>query len=181
MIHMISRLSFVFLIMVSCIRNENDSSSLKMKEDSYFPLHIGDYWKIDDQNKTEVKDTVRIDGKLFYQLYSIVGGDATSTVYFRLDEDNNLIEGYPEDPSAQYLHAKFDAAVGETFYTLNDKTINDYLVTVKSKSDSSMVFEFDMVYHPNLKGQKHTVEYIKGIGRKDIWKEVRINGIVYKF
>jgi hypothetical protein len=181
---MVKNLSFsclILLLLLACNRNENETGKLKTAEDSFFPLEVGNYWKINDQNYTEIRDTVRIGGKSFYELYSIVGGDATSTVYYRLDEENNLIEGYPENPSEHYLHAKFNADVGEVFYTLNDKTVNDYQVTVKSKSDSSIVFEFDMVYHPNLKGQKHLVEYIRGIGRKDIWKEIRINGIIHRF
>ncbi|MCZ4245797.1 hypothetical protein [Pedobacter punctiformis] len=167
---------FTFLMSASC----KNMAAHKNLPDSFLPMQVGNYWKMSATSYTEIQDTLRIDGKLYYKFYSLVGGDATSTNYYRIDEQNRLVEGYIDEPKKVYVKASFNAKLGDIFYTLNDKTENDYQVKVVSKTDSDMVFEFDMVYHPNLKGSKHTEKYIKGKGWADEWKEVKINGIVYK-
>jgi hypothetical protein len=145
------------------------------------PLQIGNYWRVNDENYTEIQDTVRIKGRLFYKIYSLIGGDAIAEDYYRIDENQNLISSSPRYPDYQYIKAKFGANVGDSFQTLGDKDVNDYKVTVVEKTPSSMTFSFDMIYHPNLKGHPHTVTYLKGLAWKGNWKEIRINGKVYKY
>ncbi|WP_131537382.1 hypothetical protein [Pedobacter nototheniae] len=170
-------IAIVVLMSSSC---KNKMATDKNPSNSFFPMQIGNYWKMSPTSYTEIQDTTQIDGKLYYKFYSLVGGDATSTNYYRIDEQNRLVESYTDDPKKVYVKADFNAKPGDIFYTLNDKTENDYQVKVLSKTDSDMVFEFDMVYHPNLKGSKHTEKYIKGKGWADNWKEIKINGKVYK-
>ena len=171
-------LLIISLVITSCevqkVEIEKTSSS-----ESFLPMEIGNYWRNGDHTYTEIRDTVRFDGKLYYKFYSLIGGDAISEEYLRIDDHNQLWSGNPGNSGKEYLKAKFDAKVGDTFYTLNDKTWNDYLVKLVEKSETKRVFEFDMVYHPNLKGQKHNVTYIKGKGFEGPWQSVRISGVVY--
>lgn len=161
---------------------EEDLNQLQKEtgSESFMPLHIGNYWRMNDLSYTEVQDTVRIGGELYYKLFSLVGGDAVMEEYLRIDANENLISSSPEHPDRQYIKAKFNANVADTFQTLGDETVNDYKVTVVEKTDSKMTFSFDMIYHPNFKGRPHTVTYLKGLGLDDSWKEIRINGKVFQ-
>jgi len=148
-------------------------------KDSFLPMQIGNLWFLNNENYTEITDTVRINNKLFYQFYSLIGGDVTSTSYLRIDEQNRLIESYPDAPLKIYLKADFNASLGSKFFTTGDKDYNDNEVTVLQKSDTEMTFSFDMIYHPNLKGHPHSIKYIRGKGFTGNWKKLKINGIVY--
>ena len=171
------------LILLSLILNSCELQNVEIEKDSpsetFLPMEIGNYWKKGTHTYTEIQDTLRFDSKLYYKFYSLVGGDVISVRYFRLDESNQLLEGYPSDPGKEYLMAKFDAKVGDTFFTLNDQSWNDYQVKLIEKTQDKRVFEFDMIYHPNLKGHPHTVTYFKGKGFEGPWDSVRISGIVY--
>jgi hypothetical protein len=155
--------------------------SIKFASDSFLPMNIGNYWLLNNENYTRITGTIRIDGNLFYEFYSLIGGDAIGVQYLRIDENNNLIEKSPNNSNWNYLHAKFNSNVGDTFYTLNDKSINDCLVSVIYKNTDTIKFAFDNVYHPTLKGQKYFKAYIRGVGFEGNWSEVRINKYVYRF
>jgi len=148
--------------------------------DSFMPMQIGNKWSHGAHSYTEIQDTVRIGKQLYYKFYSLVGGDATDTKYFRIDENNQLLESYPDQPGVVYVHAKFNANVNDVFFTLNDKSTNDYQVKLVEKTANRRTFEFDMVYHPNLKGSTHKVSYLKGIGLDDDWTSIKINGKIIK-
>ena len=164
------------LLFVACntTRIRKDSTS------SFLPMQIGNYWKTDAQNYTEIQDTMRIDGQLYYKFYSLIGGDAVSTAYLRINENNQLKESWPETAGKEYTRAKFDSKVGDSFFTLNDRTTNDYKVTVTEKTDKKMTFSFDMIYQDNMKGHPHEVTYIKGQGLDDGSKSIKINGKIIK-
>lgn len=148
--------------------------------DSFMPMQIGNKWSHGANSYTEIQDTVRIGKQLYYKFYSLVGGDATDTKYLRTDEKNQLVESYPDQPGVVYVHAKFNANVNDVFFTLNDKSTNDYQVKLIEKTADKRTFEFDMVNHPNLKGSKHKVSYLKGIGLDDNWTSIKINGKIIK-
>lgn len=157
------------------------ADNIQYFSDSFLPMEIGNYWKINEDNYIEIVDTIRIKGDLFYKFYSLTGGDASGTKYLRIDNENNLIEKSPVLPSWEYIHAKFNAPVGDKFYTLSDSSVNDYEVTLSFKDDTSVKFTFKMVYHEILKGQEHIVAYKKGLGFDDRWKEVSISGTIYRY
>jgi hypothetical protein len=167
------------LIITSCEVQHMEIEKTNSSE-SFLPMEIGNYWRNGEHTYIEIQDTLRIGSNLYYKFYSLTGGDVYSTTYMRLDAENQLWEGYPTTPGKEYLKAKFNANVGDTFYTLNDQSWNDYQVKFIEKSEDKRVFEMDMVYHPNLKGQKHTVTYYKGKGFEGPWESVRISGVVYK-
>jgi hypothetical protein len=169
------KLLLLSLFFVGCIKNKTHDSS-----QSFLPMQIGNYWKKNAQNYTEIQDTLTINGKLYFKFYSLIGGDAASTSYLRIDENNQLIESWPLEPTKEYIHAKFDGKVKESFFTLNDKTTNDYKVTIINKTDEKITFSFDMIYHPNIKGHPHQISYIKGQGLADNWAHIKINGNIIK-
>ncbi len=174
----------IVLTLIGCndeFYNENEERSDQYLSDSFLPMSVGNYWKINEQNYTEIMDTVRIEGDLYYEFYSLTGGDASSTKYLRIDHDNNLIERIPANTEWRYVRAKFNAPAGHKFYTLNSETVNDYEVTVVSNNDDTVQFSFDMVYHPNFKGHPHMVSYKKGLGLIENWKEVKIDSTVYTY
>ncbi len=171
-------LSFILisLFILSCQMNKDQN----LAADSFLPMQIGNLWYMNAQSYTEIKDTVRINKKLFYKFYSLVGGDAVSTVYLRIDEQNKLIEGYPDSPLKTYTRADFNAKMGDKFFTTGEKDENDNEVTVIQKSDTEMTFSFDPIYHPNLKGYPSQVKYIKGKGWAEKFKKLKIDGVVYQ-
>jgi len=169
-------LPFLF---VAC-KMQNPKNTENNFSESFLPMQIGNYWKMDAQNYTEIQDTMRIDGKLYYKFYSLIGGDAVSTTYLRIDENNQLKESWTEATGKEYTRAKFNSKVRDSFFTLNDQSNNDYKVTVIEKTDKKMTFSFDMIHQDNMKGQTHQVTYIKGQGLDDGWKNIKINGKVIK-
>ncbi|NEU09590.1 hypothetical protein GZH53_14785 [Flavihumibacter sp. R14] len=166
------------LMLTSCEKKPLELEKFSSTE-SFLPMEIGNYWRIGTQDYIEIQDTVRFGDHLYYKFFGLTGGDVHSTTYMRLDANNQLWEGYPRDPGKEYLKAKFDANVNDTFFTLNDQSVNDYKVKLIEKTADKRVFEMDMVYHPNFKGHPHTVTYIKGKGFEGPWKTMRISGVVY--
>lgn len=173
------QVAILALLFTSCMTQSKKSIDSQASE-SFLPMQIGNYWKNNAHNYTEIEDTVRIDGETYYKFYSLVGGDAVATTYLRIDKDNQLWESYPSDPKTKYLKARFNGEVNDTFFTLNDKSENDNKVTITEKTDKKMTFSYDMIYHPNLKGQPNPVSYIKGQGFEGDWKALKINDVIIK-
>lgn len=169
-------LILVILVILSCHKKKVENAAA----DSFLPMQIGNLWYMNAQSYTEIKDTVRINKKLFYQFYSLVGGDASSTIYMRIDERNRLVEGYPNSPAKTYIHADFNAKIGEKFFTTGEKDENDNEVTVVQKSDQEMTFSFDPIYHPNLKGHPSEIKYIKGKGLAEKYQKIKIDGVLFQ-
>ncbi|GAB3425990.1 hypothetical protein GCM10027516_29350 [Niabella aquatica] len=149
--------------------------------DSYLPMEVGNYWRTNDENYIKITDTKMIDNGLFYEFSSRIGGDVFGKNYYRIDKDNNLIEKFPDHPGSVYTHAKFGAKVGDVFYTTGKKDWNDLYVKITYKGDEQITFEYDMINHPNLKGQKSYRSFKRGFGFAQNWKEVKIGDKVYKF
>jgi len=149
-------------------------------EDSFLPMQIGNYWKIDSQNYTEIQDTVRLDGKLYYKFYALVGGDGVAITYLRIDEHNRLVESWPAANGKEYIRAQFNSKLGDSFFTLSDQSSNDYKVTVIEKTDKQMIFSLDRVHHDYLNEEPYKVTYVKGVGLQDRWKSIKINGKIIK-
>ena len=68
-----------------------------------------------------------------------------------------------------------------SYLPLNDKTANDYEVKVIYNSNDTFKFEFNMISHPSLDGDKHIRAYKKGLGFVGNWKEIKINNNTYKY
>ena len=69
--------------------------------ESFLPMQIGNYWKNNDDNYTEILDTLRIQGDLYYKFYSLIGGDGILIQYLRIDNEQNLIRSHPDFPDSK--------------------------------------------------------------------------------
>jgi hypothetical protein len=167
----------VLIFLSSCSKPDNNISN--PANDSFLPMSIGNYWKNNDENYTKITDTLRIQGDLYYKFNSLIGGDAISIAYLRIDENLNLIESYPDNPDFKYIHAKFNAQLGSTFWTIDNQSVNDFKATMIEKEESSRAFEFQRVFHPNAK-DKHIVKYIRGLGWNN-FKEIKIGEDIFNF
>lgn len=145
--------------------------------ESFLPMHIGNYWKNNDDNYTEIIDSLRIQGDLYFKFHSLIGGDGILIQYLRIDNDQNLISTHPDYPDSKSIQAKFNASLGSRFWTRNDQTVNDFRVTVIEKEDTLRTFEFQMVYHPILRGT-HRKTYIRGLGWNN-YNQIKIDGNIY--
>ncbi len=165
----------IIIFLVSC--NQSDDNTINPTNSSYLPMKIGNYWKTNDNNITRITDTVRIQGNLYYEFNSLIGGDVISKQYLRIDENQNLIESFPENPNISYIQAKFNEPVGSTFWTINDQSVNDFKVSVLNKEESTITFEFERIYHTTA-NDKHTVSYRKGLGWNN-YKEIKIDDEIF--
>lgn len=173
----ISLILFILLISpIGCTKDE-DGDTNDFNSDSFYPMSIGNYWKMNDENFTKIVDTLRIQGNLFYKFYSLIGGDMTGTEYFRIDDENNLIGGSISNPEHKSTHAKFNSSVEDTFYLLNDILLSPYRIVMTFKNDDTIKFEWETINHPNLHS-KFTKTYKRGFGLVGNWKEVCINNKV---
>ncbi|WP_157255351.1 hypothetical protein [Pedobacter sp. Leaf216] len=170
--------SLILMLFVCCAFGACKKEKEQANNNSFLPMQIGNLWYHNNENFTEITDTLRLNNKLFYKFYSLIGGDAEAISYLRIDEQNRLIESYPSAPAKSYLKADFNAKVGDKFFTTGAKDVNDNEVTVVQKTDSEMVFSFDIVYQENLKGHPYQVKYVKGVGFSGNWKKLIINGVV---
>ncbi len=180
--HLVAMLVFLSFISVGCKKEKQAEAhnNPPVNNDSYLPMEVGNYWKTNDQNYTEIRGTKTIHDQLFYEFFSLVGGDAVSVRYLRINENGDLIEMYPDGSSTVYTHAKFNAEVGDIFYTTGEEDWNDYMVKLIEKEDDVIKFEWDMAYHPNLKGHKFYHSYKKGFGYFG-HKEIKIGDDIYRF
>ncbi|RZK16781.1 MAG: hypothetical protein EOO86_14090 [Pedobacter sp.] len=148
--------------------------------DSFLPMQVGNLWYTNKENYTTIQDSTLIDGKLFYKFYSLIGGDAISISYLRIDEQGKLIASDPKYPDLRVVRADFNAKVGDVFFTTGSGTDTDQQVTVTEKTSSQMSFSFENIYHPNLKGHPYLNTYIRGQGFPGNWAKLRINGVQIK-
>ncbi|PWS30259.1 hypothetical protein [Pedobacter paludis] len=147
---------------------------------SFLPMQVGNLWYMNKENYTEIKDSVMISGKLYYQFYSLVGGDGIAISYLRIDESGKLIASDPKYPTMQIQQGSFNGKIGDKFFTTGQGSDIDQEVTITEKTDTKISFSFDYIYHPNLKGHPYLVSYIKGQGFPGNWTRLRINGVEKK-
>ena len=174
--HVLIVLALLFIVTFTSCESDNEASS----EENWLPLEIGNYWKKGEYVLYEVVDTVRIDGDLFYKIQMQFSYDEGGTKYLRIDENQNLIEKFPNNPGTQSLRAKFDIELGDTFYQNDNNPGSDFLGTLMERTDSIMSFRFQRVNHPTLTDE-HTDIYINGLGWWYDWEEIKIGEDVYFF
>lgn len=166
------------IILVSC--KKPFATPAAGRSDSFLPMQVGNLWYMNNQNFTEIKDSVMISGKLYYKFVSLIGGDAYATSYLRIDENGKLISSDPRFPDLKVIRGDFSAKVGDQFFTTGIGNDTDQQVTVTEKTDTKMSFSFDYIYHVNLKGHPYVNTYIKGQGYPGDWTRLKINGVVLK-
>ncbi len=184
--HLVTMLVFLSFISTGCKKEKQVETydNPPLNNESYLPMQVGNYWKINDQNYTKILGTKTISDQLFYEVVSLIGGDAGSVQYLRINDDGDLIEMYPDGSSTVYTHAKFNAEEGGIFYTTGRGDLSDNMVKLVEKKDDIIKFEWDMVYHPNMKGHKSYRSYKKGLGffeEINPYTEIKIGEDIYRF
>ena len=173
-------LIFVIVMMLSLGCKKDHNPVQPPASDSFLPMQVGNLWYTNNQNYTEIKDSVVISGKLYYKFYSLIGGDAVSTSYLRIDEQGKLVASDPKYPDLRVVRADFNGKVGDKFFTTGQGNDTDNEVTIIEKTSTQMSFSFDAIYHPNLKGHPYVVSYVKGQGFPGNWTKLKINGVTLK-
>lgn len=162
--------SFIFALTATILSGcAQEDVTTQTAQGSYLPMHVGNRWKINAENYTEIRDTLRINGERFYYFYSLIGGDIVMQQYLRIDEELRLVERFPGDPDFRYLHADFGAEVGDTFSTIGDGSRNDYRVEVVTKTDSTITFNYQNKQDDYMRYQ-HT--FIRGLGYQEEYERV---------
>lgn len=161
----------VLAVFMSC---KSSTSNQVDKSLGYLPLQVGNYWEYDDRNYIEIKSKKEIEGHVYYEFYKLMGGDAFSIEFLRIDFNDNLVGISEDDPNFKYTRAKFNLNKNDVFCTIGDGSINDALVTVTEKTEDKMTFRNELV-----SGVVYTETFVKGIGFYDEdLKEIRIGGKV---
>lgn len=174
----LSTLFLTLLFLVSCSSDDDVTEP----QASFLPMSIGNYWKHDFDTFTEITDTLRIQGNLYYK-FDGQDYDYGWTRYLRIDENAQLIESHPLTPDKQYIIAKFNAEVGTEWWTDQNGQYPKKRTLVIKNDDRRVIYQqsyrnWDIDPSPRLIGYSVT-EYFAGIG----WKspEVSIDGEVFYF
>lgn len=178
----------IIFLLAACKKEESTGYNSDGKpitgSDSWYPMQVGNYWRISDNDYTEIQDTLRINNKLYYKFYSLIGGDGQSVNYLRIDENQNLIEAYTRYPNQEDTRAKFAGQLGEVFSpsSSNQNTGNNFFVKISYKSESKMIFLLDIDHNNFLYGGIPTT-YYKGIGPDydGLYTTIKIGGKVYNY
>ncbi len=174
----IGSLLLVLTMLISCKKPLATPSP--KASDTFLPMQVGNLWYMNNQNYTEIKDSVLISGKLYYKFVSLIGGDALATSYLRIDENGKLISSDPKFPDTKVILGDFNAKLGDQFFTNGTGNDIDQQVTVTEKTENKISFSFDYIYHINLKGHPYVNSYIRGQGYPGNWTRLKINGVVLK-
>ncbi|MDO1451600.1 hypothetical protein Q0590_35335 [Rhodocytophaga aerolata] len=173
----VSVLVHAVLLYSSCNKDATPNSHTP-----YFPLQIGNYWQSNEKNYIKVIGKKKIAGNEFYVLAARIGGDSRDTMYYRIDDKLNLIQAHfrKQTPTVIFLtKAKFNAQIGDMFYTTSMDDPANELVEVVEKSEDKIKFKY------SRSNSEHTtsyfVEYKRGLGVVDNFKQIRVNGSLYTF
>jgi hypothetical protein len=149
-------------------------------------MSIGNYWKHDDENFTEITDTLRIQGDLYFKFESIIGGDGYSQHYLRITDNQNLIEVNPDVPDFKIIVAKFSIPLNDIFWSLNNQSTNDQKITLIKKEDNLRTYECLNFSFPDV--IKYYTSYTRGLGWNHYpgileinYKQIKIDEVVYNF
>lgn len=164
---------------------KKDNVSVVGLDTSYLPLGVGNYWKIDGVDTRTISETKVFDQKTYYAITS-----SYDTSYVRKENDK-IIEYHKGKTSVRFDLA---ANVNDTWQ------YRDYTVTLTSKTETIVIggesvkdcyrFYLDI---PAMADDEHAIWLAPGIGfiqqecygecigGKNKLKELKLDGIVYKF
>lgn len=162
---MIRPASFIFCLMAAFVVL---SSCKKEKEtiqlgDDYFPLAVGNNWKIENRDLREIVGKKTLEGKEYFVM--LMGNDS---VYFRR-EGNSILQKI--QPTGESLLFKLDANVGDSWQFPMTSSGSVYNITLSSKTDTITIgkqriancytFFFDV---PLMVDEEHGITLAPGIG-----------------
>jgi len=153
------------LIFTSCKKDNDINSKLSMLEsDNYFPLSVGNYWKLDYIPRRTIDKTEQLDGINYYRMIS-----EYDTAYYRKSTDGKV---YSRTKSTNEI-LKFDlkASVGDTWTYKVGNSEYTWDVTLTSKTDTIKLnnctfnncyrFYYDI---PQLADEEYVVWLAPGVG-----------------
>ncbi|MDJ1483295.1 hypothetical protein QNI16_22545 [Cytophagaceae bacterium YF14B1] len=174
--------SILSIIVLSCKNTEPDP----IASADFFPLQVGNYWKVDDNDYLEITNTKVIDGHTYYQIYtkSPLGGEGN--LYIRIDKNLNLIQAYENAPGYSKTIANFRMKKGKKVADTpeeptvierdNNKITFRYLCVICGRPNAM----FDISFHKG-KGILSRNSLFRGYFENNPpFTEIRINGQVYK-
>ena len=152
---------FIVLICISIYLLSCDKEDKKViVTNDYLPLEIGNYWKLEYTDKTEVVGIKEINDKSYYALIF-----RSDTSYYRIESDKIYVIEILDNESTESVKYDLTAEVNETW--------NFHVVTVTliSKTDSITIndteitncyqFYFDI---PDMIDEEHSIWLAPGIG-----------------
>lgn len=156
---------------------------------NYLPLQVGNYWKVNDEDYVEIVGKVQLNDGEYFELYSFIKdvpdrSFQTRSIYLRIDDKQNLIQGYKNNNFTNII-VNFNMREG-------DELDNVDKVTVLEKNSEKMRFRHNCLvcsFTPSF----HESTFLNGHGFAERnfflasnfglirpFKEVKINGVVYK-
>ena len=167
-------LNYIYLVIPFLLLGCNNPDDINPipTNDSFLPMRIGNYWEYDRHNMTHISDTIRINNNLFYKFQNIYPRGQVSIIYYRIDENQNLIGS--NFSGSTFIEANFNASIGDTIrpgengIILTEKSVN--LRTFKHLSPRGDYFK----------------TYIRGLGwtyvREDYpCRKIEIDEVTYHF
>jgi hypothetical protein len=152
-IKLITGILIVCICMHSC--KKNNDAPITVSE--YFPLTVGNFWKLEHTEKLEVTGTKTLNNKLYFVLkwYS-------DTTCYRVENDKIFVIDHSSNESVKFNLA---ANVNSTW------NYDSYEVTLVSKTDSINIHEhkYYNCYHfyfnaPGVVDEEHSIWLAPGIG-----------------
>lgn len=150
----------------------------------YFPLLVGNYWKVSDTDYIEVTGTQSIGGIEFFEVTS-KSPSGTARWYMRIDENQNLIQT-SSDKSYVHVIANLALKEGQKIEgdleegTVIERTSQKLVFRYKCLPCSQSNATFDVDFRKD-KGLLSRNLFFAGLtSGNPTFKEIRINGKVYR-
>jgi hypothetical protein len=150
----------------------------------YFPLQVGNYWKVSDTDYIEVTGIKDIGGQEYFEFTS-KDPFGTSQMYLRVDKDLNLIQTYANSRHSRILanlrlkkgqKMEDQLEKGTVIERNNQKIVFRYLCMPCSQANAT----FDVIFAKD-KGLLSRNLFFAGLtSGNPTFKEIRINGKVYR-
>ncbi len=165
--------------MISC-----QKSGLSPKEsEAYFPLQVGNYWKVNDTDYLEITGTKVIGGAKYFEITSHTPG-GTGTIHLRLDDDLNLIQAYTNTNYTRIIanlgfkegkKLKDDIEEGTVIARDSEKLVYRYKCMLCSQSNAI----YEVAFYKNRGILSRNLLFSGYLSGNPAFTEIRIDGKVY--
>jgi hypothetical protein len=151
------------LALTSCESSESDNTNILNGED-YFPLHVGNYWKLSGMPERLVDITETIDNTTYYRIVS-----SWDTTYYRKTDAGKIFER--TKTTGEILKFDLAADAGQTWTYESNNPKYTWRATLLSKNETVELgqttykncyrFYFDI---PQMADDEHVIWLAPGIG-----------------
>jgi hypothetical protein len=156
---------FIFCLLAASIAGSSckkDKDTLLLGDD-YFPLSVGNNWKLEHLDLREIVGKTTLENKEYYIM--TINSDS---IYYRRDGNSILQKTQPTGESVLF---RLDANVGDSWQFPMGSGSSAYNVTLASKTDTVIINgkQFTNCYHfffdaPLVVDEEHSVVLAPGIG-----------------